>query len=61
LGDGDEIPEVLQLHCHIQFNMSFAIIILYLVFLGDDINSCFGNIDARVSCGGVSRHFGGPS
>jgi hypothetical protein len=28
LCDGDEIPEMSKLHCHIQFNMKFATFIL---------------------------------
>ena len=46
--NGDEIPEMSKLHCHIQFNMNFATFILYLVFLGSGINLCFGSIDAPV-------------
>lgn len=46
LCDGDEIPEMSKLHCHIQFNMNFTTFILYLVFLGGGINLCFGSIDA---------------
>src|SRR2546427_161060 len=48
LPDGDEIPEMSKLHCHIQFNINFPTFILYLVFLRGGINLCFESIYAPV-------------